>query len=268
MACGRPARAAGRPLLRDNGGVSQANDKVAALIEEYADLYVMTGGDPFRARVYSKAARALAAQTQDVTALSGPALLRIPGVGKSIAAKVGEISTTGTFGELEELRADIPDGVRQLTRIPALGPRRALQLYHELAISSPDQLRDAIAAGQLNDLKGFGPKSTEKLLRGLDLLATAGGRVLLNVAAETAAERHRGCQRGWRLSADRAGRIAAAGQGEHRRRRRAGGRRRLGPANGSAHRHARRSRGHRGRPGEDVDPDGGRAAGGPARGRA
>ena len=181
------ARAARAGLLRDNGGVSQANDKVAALIEEYADLYVMTGGDPFRARVYSKAARALAAQTQDVTELSGPALLRIPGVGKSIAAKVGEISTTGTFAELEELRADIPDGVRQLTRIPALGPRRALQLYHELQISSPDQLRDAIAAGQLNDLKGFGPKSTEKLLRGLDLLATAGGRVLLNVAAETAA---------------------------------------------------------------------------------
>ena len=181
---GRAARA--RPL-RDNGGVSQANDKVAALIEEYADLYVMTGGDPFRARVYSKAARALAAQTQDVTELSGPALLRIPGVGKSIAAKVGEISTTGTFGELEELRADIPDGVRQLTRIPALGPRRALQLYHELQISSPEQLRDAIAAGQLNDLKGFGPKSGEKLLRGLDLLATAGSRVLLNVASETAA---------------------------------------------------------------------------------
>ena len=187
-----PARAAETGLprarpLRDNGGVSQANDKVAALIEEYADLYVMTGGDPFRARVYNKAARALAAQTQDVTELSGPALLRIPGVGKSIAAKVGEISITGTFGELEELRADIPDGVRQLTRIPALGPRRALQLYHELQISSPEQLRDAIAAGQLNDLKGFGPKSGEKLLRGLDLLATAGSRVLLNVAAETAA---------------------------------------------------------------------------------
>jgi DNA polymerase (family X) len=181
------ARATGSGPLRDNGDVSQANDKVAALIEEYADLYVMTGGDPFRARVYGKAARAIAAQTQDVTGLSGPALLRIPGVGKSIAAKVGEISSTGTFAELEDLRADIPDGVRQLTRIPALGPRRALQLYHELQISSPEQLRDAIAAGQLNDLKGFGPKSAEKLVRGLDLLATAGGRVLLNVAAETAA---------------------------------------------------------------------------------
>jgi DNA polymerase (family X) len=165
----------------------QANDQAAALLDEYADLTTMTGGDPFRARVYTKAARAIAAYQHDIAGLAPAALLRIPGVGKSIAAKVGEIASTGTFAELEDLRADIPDGVRQLTRIPALGPRRALQLYRELAVSSPDQLREAIAAGQLNDLRGFGPKSADKLLRGLDLLATAGGRVLLNVAAEAAA---------------------------------------------------------------------------------
>jgi DNA polymerase (family X) len=165
----------------------QANDQTAALLEEYADLLEMTGGDPFRARVYTKAARAIAAHSQDVSEVPQAALLRIPGVGKSIAAKVAEITRTGTFAELEELRTDIPDGVRQLTRIPALGPRRALQLYRELTISSPDQLRQAIESGRLNDLKGFGPKSADKLLRGLDLLATSGGRVLLNVAAETAA---------------------------------------------------------------------------------
>jgi DNA polymerase (family X) len=165
----------------------QANDQTAALLEEYADLVEMTGGDPFRARVYTKAARAIAVQSHDVAELPLAALLRIPGVGKSIAAKVAEITSTGTFAELEELRTDIPNGVRQLTRIPALGPRRALQLYRELTISSPDQLREAIEAGRLNDLKGFGPKSADKLLRGLDLVATAGGRVLLNVAAETAA---------------------------------------------------------------------------------
>jgi DNA polymerase (family 10) len=165
----------------------QANDQAAALLDEYADLMVMTGGDPFRARVYTKAAKAIAAQPDDVADLPAASLLRIPGIGKSIAAKVAEISSTGTFAELEDLRADIPDGVRQLTRVPALGPRRALQLYRELAISSPDELREAIAGGRLNDLKGFGPKSADKLLRGLDLLETAGGRVLLNVAAETAA---------------------------------------------------------------------------------
>src|SRR5215469_4272510 len=165
----------------------KANDTAAALLDEYADLMVMTGGDPFRARNYGKAARAIAAHSQEVSELSAPELLRIPGVGKSIAAKVAEIVATGTFAELEELRADIPDGVRQLTQIPALGPRRALQLYQELQVSTPEQLKEAITAGRLNDLKGFGAKSADKLLRGIELLESAGSRVLLNVAAETAA---------------------------------------------------------------------------------
>ena len=126
----------------------QANDQAAALLEEYAELMMMTGGDPFRARVYTKAARAIAAYPQDVAELPTAALLRIPGVGTSVAAKMAEITSTGTFAELADLRADIPDGVRQLTRIPALGPRRALQLYRELAISSPDELREAIEIGR------------------------------------------------------------------------------------------------------------------------
>jgi DNA polymerase (family 10) len=165
----------------------QANDTAAAVLDEYAELMVMTGGDPFRARVYTKAAKAIAAYPQDVSELLPAALLSIPGVGKSIAAKVAEIARTGTFAELEDVRADVPDGVRRLTRIPALGPRRALQLYRELGVSSPEDLKAAIDEGKLDGIKGFGPKSAEKLLRGIDLLETAGSRVLLNVAAETAA---------------------------------------------------------------------------------
>jgi hypothetical protein len=58
----------------------------------------------------TKAARAIAAHPQDVTSLIGVALQRTAGVGKSIAAKVDEVNATGSFAELEDLRADIPDG--------------------------------------------------------------------------------------------------------------------------------------------------------------
>src|ERR1700722_4576054 len=103
----------------------QANDTAAALLGEYAELLVMTGGDRLRARAYEKAARAIGGHPADISALSPAALQRIPGVGKSIAEKVGEIGRTGTFAALEALRADIPDGVLKLARIPALGARRA-----------------------------------------------------------------------------------------------------------------------------------------------
>jgi DNA polymerase (family X) len=164
----------------------QANDAAAELLTEYAELLVMTGGDRLRARAYERAARAIAGHPADISPLSAAALQRIPGVGKSIAQKLADIGATGTFGELEQLRATIPDGVLQLTRIPALGPKRALTLHQELGVSSPAELADAIRGGRLAGLRGFGSKSEEKLLRGIELLEGSGGRVLLNVAAQVA----------------------------------------------------------------------------------
>ncbi len=164
----------------------QANDAAAELLGEYAELLQMTGGDAFRARVYEKAARAIAGHAGDITGLGPDGLRTIPGVGASIADKVGEIAATGTFAALEQLRQQVPDGVRQLTRIPALGPRRALLLHAELGVTTPAELRAAIGAGRLAGLRGFGPKSAEKLLRGIGLLESAGGRVLLSVADEIA----------------------------------------------------------------------------------
>lgn len=164
----------------------QANDRAAALLDEYAELSVMSGADPFRARVYARAARGVAGYAREVSGLDATALQKIPGVGKSIAAKLAEITATGTFAELEDLRSDIPAGVRQLIRVPGLGPMRALQLYREAGVSSPAGLRAAIGAGQLDGLRGFGRASAARLLRGLTLLEESGGRVLLDVAAQTA----------------------------------------------------------------------------------
>ena len=72
----------------------QANDAVAALLNEYAELHLMTGGDQFRARSYEKAARAVAGHAEDVSGLSLAELRRIPGVGKAIAGKITEINAS------------------------------------------------------------------------------------------------------------------------------------------------------------------------------
>jgi DNA polymerase (family X) len=163
-----------------------ANETAATLLGEYAELLAITGGDALRARAYEKAARAVGGHAADISGLGPAELQRIPGVGKSIAEKVAEIGATGTFAGLEQLRAQVPDGVVRLTKIPALGPKRALQLYTELQVGSPAELREAISAGRLAGLRGFGARSEERLLRGIELLESAGQRVLLNVAAQTA----------------------------------------------------------------------------------
>jgi DNA polymerase (family X) len=166
--------------------MAQANGTAAALIAEYAELLVMTGGDPLRARAYEKAARAVAGHPGDIAGLRPAELQRIPGVGKSIAEKIGEIAATGTFGALEQLRSGIPEGVLALTRIPALGPKRAFALNAELGVSSPAELADAIRAGRLEGMRGFGSKTGERLLRGIEILEGSGSRVLLDVASQAA----------------------------------------------------------------------------------
>ncbi|HKR67456.1 MAG TPA: DNA polymerase/3'-5' exonuclease PolX [Streptosporangiaceae bacterium] len=164
----------------------QANEIVAALLQEYADLLQISGGDQFRARNYEKAAKSVAGYSGDVDLLDEPALRKIPGVGGSIATKIIQFQRTGTFTELEDLRASVPDGVRQMTRIPALGPKRAFQLYRELGIGSIAELSAAIDEGRLKDLRGFGPKSEDKLRRGIALAESFGERVPLNVASDVA----------------------------------------------------------------------------------
>jgi DNA polymerase (family 10) len=166
--------------------MARTNETVAALLREYAELLSITGGDPFRARNYEKAAKAVAGHPEDVGPLGEAALTKIPGVGKSIAGKITEFQRSGTFSSLEELRKRIPPGVRDLTKVPGLGPKRALQLNSELGIASVAELREAVTAGRLRNLGGFGAKSEERILRGLEVMTA--GRVLLNAALRTATD--------------------------------------------------------------------------------
>ncbi|GGY76006.1 DNA polymerase/3'-5' exonuclease PolX [Streptomyces olivaceoviridis] len=168
--------------------MARRNDEVEALLQEYADLIAITGGDAFKARAYEKAARAIGGYPVDVSALDADGLREIPNVGRSIAEKVAEYLRTGTMAVVEERRAKIPAGVRELITIPTLGPKKALRLYEDLHISSVSELAAAIEADALADLKGFGEKTQENIRHGIELLRRAGARVPLAPALDTAEE--------------------------------------------------------------------------------
>ncbi|TVZ89022.1 DNA polymerase/3'-5' exonuclease PolX [Streptomyces sp. BK340] len=166
--------------------MARPNEEVEALLQEYADLVAITGGDAFKARAYEKAARAIGGHPADISRLDANGLKEIPNVGRSIAEKVIEYLRTGTMAVVEERRAKIPAGVRELITIPTLGPKKALRLYEDLHISSVDELAAAIEADALADLKGFGEKTQEKILHGIRLLRQAGDRIPVHLALDTA----------------------------------------------------------------------------------
>ncbi|GAB7035682.1 DNA polymerase/3'-5' exonuclease PolX [Streptomyces sp. NPDC021749] len=165
----------------------RANEEVEALLQEYADLIAISGGDAFKARAYEKAARAVGGYPVDVTRLDAPGLREIPHVGASIAEKIVEYLRSGRVATIEETRASVPAGVRELISIPTLGPRKAMVLYEVLGITSVDQLLDAVHEERLRELKGFGEKTEENILHGISLMQKAGeGRILLGAAMELA----------------------------------------------------------------------------------
>ncbi|HEX2824277.1 MAG TPA: DNA polymerase/3'-5' exonuclease PolX [Streptosporangiaceae bacterium] len=162
------------------------NEEIAARLREYAELTQITGGDAFRARNYEKAARSVRGWGEDIGQLDARALRAIPGVGASIAAKIAEYRDTGSIKALDELRAQIPPGVLELTRVPGLGPKRALQLSRDLGVQSVDELAAAIKAGRLDGLAGFGAKSEERIASGIEVYRQGRERVLLDVASHLA----------------------------------------------------------------------------------
>ena len=160
----------------------RSNDDVARVLTEFADLLAIVANDPFKPRAYEKAARAIGGFPDELRDLDDAGIRAIPNVGKSIAEKVRSVLETGTFPELEGLRAQVPAGVRAMTAIPGFGPKKALVVYRELGIDGLDQLVAAARDGRLRGLKGFSAKTEENVLDAVQRAQRDRGRVTIDVA--------------------------------------------------------------------------------------
>jgi DNA polymerase (family 10) len=150
------------------------NRDVAAAFDEIADLLEFQDANPFRVRAYRNAARRLNDLHEPLTNIAADPsreFTELEGIGKDLAEKIGELMETGSLQMLVELRSAIPGGVLAMVRIPGMGPKKAAALHRELGITSLDALRAACEAGQVEALKGFGKKTQDKILAGIDTAA-------------------------------------------------------------------------------------------------
>ncbi len=146
--------------------------QVASILEDVGNLLELTGGNPFETRAYQNAARTIGGLDGDLDALvqSGE-LARVPGLGKTLVARITELVTTGRMELYDRLQEEVPVGLREMLHIPGLGPKRVRQIHETLDISTLEGLRAAAESGQIAALPGFGEKSQEKILKGLELLS-------------------------------------------------------------------------------------------------
>lgn len=152
------------------------NVQIADVFDQIGDLLEFQDANPFRVRAYRNAARTirdLPESAEEILADPNRRLTDIGGIGKDLAEKIGVLVQTGTLPMLEELLEQVPRSVLALLRVPGLGPKRAAALYNELGVSNLGQLREACQQHKVRELKGFGAKTEEAILGGLEIASQA-----------------------------------------------------------------------------------------------
>ena len=166
------------------------NPAMARLLSETADLMEIDGADSFRVRSYRNASDAVQQTTVDLVAASADTarLLEIPGIGKSMAANLQAIVTTGSLPLRDELLTKYGAGLLELLKLPGMGPKTVALLWDAGKISTIDQLSEAIEAGRLKGLPRMGDKQIEKIRKGIEDYRRSAGRFRID-EVEDAAER-------------------------------------------------------------------------------
>jgi len=152
------------------------NVQIADVFDQIGDLLEVQDANPCRVRAYRNAARTirdLPESAEEILADPNRNLTDISGIGKDLAEKIGVLVQTGTLPMLEELLEQVPRSVLAMLRVPGLGPKRAAALYHELGVSNLVELREACQQHKVRELKGFGAKTEEAILGGLEIASQA-----------------------------------------------------------------------------------------------
>lgn len=162
------------------------NSEIAGIFEKIAEILEIKNENPFKIRAYLNASGIIGRMSENLTDIVGGGQADIPGIGKDLFSKIKEIVNTGHLVYYDELAGSIPPGILELVRLHGLGPRKANFLYKNLNIKSIDNLRNAISAGKLCDVRGFGEKTIENLRKSIEEYMIFRQRFLYPVAAEQA----------------------------------------------------------------------------------
>ncbi|MEM0966453.1 MAG: DNA polymerase/3'-5' exonuclease PolX [Verrucomicrobiota bacterium] len=162
-------------------------EEIVEVLEEIALLLQIKGENAFKVRAYENGARALERSEETLeTLIDENRLGDLEGVGKALREKIETLHATGELEFYTKLKAEVPEGLRSMTKIAGLGGKSIHRLHVELGVDSLDSLRRACESGAVAGLKGFGEKSATKILKGIDNLEKFAERQLLPVAEETA----------------------------------------------------------------------------------
>ena len=144
------------------------NLAIARVLTEIGDLLEIKGDNPFKIRAYRNAAETVIHEPRRVAGLTADERLALPGIGKDLAAKIGELADTGTIRYHQALLEEFPATILDLLRLQGVGPKTVARLHSELGVTSLEELERAAHDGRIRRMTGMGPKKESQILKALD----------------------------------------------------------------------------------------------------
>jgi len=161
--------------------------EVARIFGEIGEILAIKGESPFKTRAYENAARTVEQLGSSLDqAVEAGTLTEIKGIGEALAKKITELVTTGSLKYYDELRASIPGGLLDMLRIPGMGPRKIRAVYEKLGIATLGELEHACRENRLAALDGFGAKTQQNILAGIEQLKRHAEKNLYSTTAAQA----------------------------------------------------------------------------------
>ena len=156
----------------------------AHCLTEIALLLEVRGENPFKSRAFVHAARTIGELEEDDIGpmVRSKEIAKLPGIGATTMAVLADLVETGDSSYLDALRETTPKGLIEMMRIPGLGPTRIHRIHEGLGVGSVEELEAAARDGRLAKLSGFGPKTADKILRGIITFRETSGQVMHTVA--------------------------------------------------------------------------------------
>ena len=142
---------------------------IIGVLDLIGTMLEIKGENPFKVRAYFSGSRALQTLEEDLGVVVEEGRLgEVPGIGKALTEKIETLFTTGELEFLNKLKASVPDGLLELLEVPGLGGKKINALHKKLGIDSIESLTQACNDGRVAELKGFGTKTQEKILSGIE----------------------------------------------------------------------------------------------------
>jgi DNA polymerase (family 10) len=151
------------------------NAEIAEALTDLATLYELDGAVRYRVLAYREAARVVRQSPVSVAELARAGrATELPGIGKTLEAKIRDLVETGEIPARAKLLAKFPPSLIEVTKVPGVGAKTARRLYDELGVTSLEELRQAAEAERIRGLPRLGPKVEENVLAALGKLGADG----------------------------------------------------------------------------------------------